>query len=304
MTQISDIGLQQILLNSFQQAEEGSQTRQVQLATGKVSSDFAGLGAQTTRLLSAESVFARATAFEGAASAAGSRLQIQETGLNEIASAVESLRADIVRALSTGASELLPITFSAVADRVISSLNIDVSGVFVFGGADGEQPPAALGAARDLASADLSSIFPATERTQLIVEQGLSLDGGATAAEIGADALSVLQSLLNAETTTGPLSGALTNDQQAFFRDILGQLQGVTETLTRELSVNGLAQSEAARAEERQVQRQNLAEIVAGEIENVDIAEVVTRLEQDRIAIEAAARALSTTSELSLLNFL
>ncbi len=304
MTQISDLGLQQTLLNSFQAAQEGSQARQIQLATGERSQNFAGIGVDTPSLLSAESVFARATAFEGAATTAGTRLQLQETGLNELSSAVETLRADIVRALSTGAAELLPITFDSVADRIVSTLNIEFGGVFVFGGTDGAQPPAAASSGEALATADLSTIFSPTERTRLTIEEGVTVDGGATAQELGAGILSTVQSLLNAEQAIGPLSGALDNDQQAFFRDVLIQLDGASETLTQELSVNGIAQGEVARAEERLVQRQNLAEIVAGEIEGVDIAEVITRLEQDRLAIEAAARALSTSSELSLLNFL
>ena len=304
MTQISDLGLQQTLLNSFQAAQEGSQARQIQLATGERSQNFAGIGVDTPSLLSAESVFARATAFEGAATTAGTRLQLQETGLNELSSAVETLRADIVRALSTGAAELLPITFDSVADRIVSTLNIEFGGVFVFGGTDGAQPPAAASSGEVLATADLSTIFSPTERTRLTIEEGVTVDGGATAQELGAGILSTVQSLLNAEQAIGPLSGALDNDQQAFFRDVLIQLDGASETLTQELSVNGIAQGEVARAEERLVQRQNLAEIVAGEIEGVDIAEVITRLEQDRLAIEAAARALSTSSELSLLNFL
>ena len=68
--------------------------------------------------------------------------------------------------------------------------------------------------------------------------------------------------------------------------------------------MNGISQFQAADAVQRNRQARDYAEIVAADIESVDIAEVITRIDQDQLAIEASARALAQASELSLLNFL
>jgi len=44
MTRISDLGFQQILLNSFQRAQAGAEARQIQLSTGKISDRYSGVG--------------------------------------------------------------------------------------------------------------------------------------------------------------------------------------------------------------------------------------------------------------------
>ena len=70
MTQISDLGMQQILLSGFQRAQDAAQTRQIQLSSGKVSNTYSGIGPQTNQLLSAEGVLTRTSAYENAANAA------------------------------------------------------------------------------------------------------------------------------------------------------------------------------------------------------------------------------------------
>lgn len=305
MTRISDLGFQQILLSSFQRAQGAAQGRQIQLSTGKVSDRYSGVGVRTGQLVSAEGVIGRATAYEKAAAVAASRLQTQEAGLTTIADSVGRLRERFVVALATGGAELLAPEIAAEAQRMIAALNAETGGVYVFGGVNGAVPPTTARSLADIAAAaNTNSLFVDATRQRLPVEEGLTVDGGATAREI-ADALyETLKELANAPQALGPFSGALTTAQSAFVTQKIADLDQISAGLYQELGLNGLAQGETDDARRRNVQRRDLAEIVASEIEDVDLAEVVARLNQDRIAIEAAAQALKQASELSLLNFL
>jgi flagellar hook-associated protein 3 FlgL len=305
MTRISDLGFQQILLSSFQRAQSAAETRQVQLASGKVSDRYSGVGVRTEQLLSAEGVFNRATAYETAAGVAASRLQVQEAGLETIADSLARLRGRFVTALSTGSAELVATELAAEAQRILSALNTETGGVYVFGGTNGAVPPVNARSISDIAAAaDTDDLFVLADRTRLPVEEGTTIDGGATADEIAGDILARLKELADAPATLGAFSGQLTDAQAAFLVDKVSEFDALSDALVLHQGANGVAQRQADAAVDRNVQRRNLAEIVASEIEDVDLAEVIARLDQDRLAIEAAAQALAQSRELSLLNFL
>jgi flagellar hook-associated protein 3 FlgL len=305
MTRISDLGFQQILLSSFQRAQDAAQSRQVQLASGKVSDRYSGVGVRTEQLLSAEGVFNRATAYESAAGVAASRLQVQEAGLDTIADSLARLRSRFVTALSTGSAELVFTELATEAQRILSALNTETGGVYVFGGTDGSAPPVNARTIDDIAAAaDTDDLFRRAGRTRLPVEEGTTVDGGATADEIASDILARLKEIAEAPGTLGAFSGQLTSAQAAFLVGKVAEFDALSAALIVHQGANGVAQSQVEAAVDRNVQRRNLAEIVASEIEDVDLAEVIARLDQDRLAIEAAAQALAQSRELSLLNFL
>lgn len=305
MTRISDLGFQQILLNSFQRAQSSAQARQIQLSTGKVSNRYSGVGVGTAQLLSSEGVIERATAYEKAAGVAASRLQTQESALTTIADSVGRLRERFVVALATGGAELIAADIASEAQRIIAALNTETGGVYVFGGVDGTVTPTTAQSLGDIAlAADTDALFDDAARQRLAVEEGLTVDGGATAREIASGLYATLKELANAPLTLGAFSGQLTNAQAAFLTRKITDLDQLSAGLYQELGLNGLAQGQTDDARVRNIQRRDLAEIVASEIEDADLAEVVARLNQDRIAIEAAAQALKQASEMSLLNFL
>lgn len=302
---ISDLGLQQTLLSGFQQAQQGSADRQIQLSTGKVSNRYSGVTPEVSQLLSAEGVIESARAFQGAAEIAGSRLQLQEGSITTIADSVSSLRERIVTTLASGSAELLIPSVENLANQALTALNAQFGGVFVFGGTDGLT---AASSAQDfddlLAAADVSSLLAAGSRLRLPVDDGVFVDGGATALELAEDFLTEFKAIGEASATLGAFDGNLTTAQQNFLVDRLTALDRISANLNRELGLNGIAQSQANDAIQRATIQSDLAELIVSDIEDVDIAEVISQLSQDQVAIEAAGRALSQATQLSLLNFI
>lgn len=305
MTSISTIGLQQILLSGFQRAQGAAQESQIQLATGDVSNTYSGVGPQTARLLSAEGVVTRASAFEDAANAAVSRLQIQEAALTDIGDAVTDLRQTFVAALANGSGDVLLPDVETAAQRVLSSLNAQFGGTFVFGGTDGSAPPVDASSLADIGgAANIADLFSEGERARLAVEAGTTVDGGALASDIASELLGELAGFFQATSALGPFAGPLTADQRDFLVQQVARFDEISDDIITEQGLNGVSQAQALAANVRNVQARDLAEIVASDIEDADLAEVVARLNQDQLAIQASAQALAQASQLSLLNFI
>ncbi len=305
MTRISDLGFQQILLSSFQRAQAGAQERQIQLATGKISDRYSGIGVGTGQLLSSEGVVERATAYENAAALAASRLETQEAGLTTISQSVAALRQEFIVAIANGAGDQVISDVAVEAQRIISALNTQLGGVYVFGGVDGAAPPTSATSLSDIAAAGATdSLLSNAAHVRLPVEEETSVDGGANALEIASDLYQVLQEIANAPASLGAFTSTLTQAQTDFLSQKIGDLDAIASSLYDQLGFNGSAQSQTESARNRNADRRDLAEITASRLEDADLAEVVAKLNQDRLAIEAAAQALSQARELSLLNFL
>ncbi len=305
MTRISDFGLQQILLSGFERAQSSAQMRQIQLATGKVANAYSGIGPRAAELLTSEGVLSRTSAFEGAAQAALSRLQVQEASMMTVADAVALIRQRMVTALATGSAELFLPEVETATQRIVTGLNAEFGGVYVFGGVDGAVAPLQAATLADFgAAANTDALFIQAARARLPIEEGTTVDGGATAFEIGRDLAMELKDLANAESVLGPFIGQLTAAQRNFLLTKVQSLDAISASLYSELGLNGVAQGAAEDARVRNRDRRDLAELVVSAVEDADIAEVVARLSQDKIAVEASARALAQATELSLLNYI
>jgi len=305
MTRISEIALQQILLGGFQRAQATAENTQIQLASGDKFQTYGGYGADALRLVSAEGIVERAGAYNTASNVAQSRLQTQEQGLTTIANSVAGIQADFVEVLATGTPELLVPQLEVAAQQILTALNTQLGGVYLFGGTDGTQPAVAASSLADLGAAtSIDTLFQEGARTTIAVEEGVSISGGPVASEIATELLTELRDLANAEATLGSFSGNLTDAQRDFLIEKNARLTEINASLNEALGLNGVAQAQANDAVERNTAQRDFAEIVAADIENVDIAEALTRLNQDQLAIQASAQALAQASQLSLLDFL
>lgn len=302
---ISELGMQQLLLQGFQRAQDAAQQSQIQLASGKKHETYGGYGADALRLVSAEGVFARATAFENASQIALTRLELQGASLSTVSDAIENVRAGLSRTLAAGNSEQLMPQLEVAAQQILTALNAQFGGVYLFGGTDGSTAPVGAKTLGDIAAAgSADALFTDGERVRLSVEEGVSIDGGPLASEVARDLMAELQDLAGAEAALGPFNGALTDAQRVFIAEKAARFGEIADALYQELGVNALSQGQAADAADRNRQRRDLAEIVTADIENIDIAEAITQLNQDRLAIEASAQALAQATELSLLNYI
>ena len=103
---------------------------------------------------------------------------------------------------------------------------------------------------------------------------------------------------------SGPIDGQLTPVQRTFLESQLSVLDSAIDTLQLNVARNGNRQ---ATVEEMIVQHQDeeaFLEIFISDIEDADLAEAITNLENDQVALQASYEITAQLSQLSLLNFI
>jgi flagellar hook-associated protein 3 FlgL len=113
-----------------------------QEGTGLVATDFATLGgASTTVMLNLEGNIGQAQTWASNATTVGSRTQAAYTALGNMATTVASLQTQISAALATPSNTNVPIAVNTLQQNLVSEINTQSAGVYVFGGSDTSTQP-------------------------------------------------------------------------------------------------------------------------------------------------------------------
>ncbi len=101
-----------------------------------------------------------------------------------------------------------------------------------------------------------------------------------------------------------PCRVELSAAQFTFLQDQVQELENAINTMRQFEVQNGLVAERLDVIEQQHLDTGVFLETFIADIEDVDIAEAITRLNNDQTALEASYRAVSTLNELSLLRFL
>jgi flagellar hook-associated protein 3 FlgL len=102
MNRIASIPLQRTMSQAIQKSQQKLAKTQISLATGKKAHDYAALGTQTIRNLSAHSLVTQEEAHGAVSSRVGTTLQLNDTYLNQIDDSLAGLHTEIMTAIRTG----------------------------------------------------------------------------------------------------------------------------------------------------------------------------------------------------------
>ena len=105
-------------------------------------------------------------------------------------------------------------------------------------------------------------------------------------------------------TTSGPFSNELTGDQRDFLIGELTTINTVLQGRDQIHAENGFRQETLSEINERHRDDITFLSIFISDIEEVDIAEAIARLNQDQVALEASYAVTAQLTRLTLLNFL
>jgi len=103
---------------------------------------------------------------------------------------------------------------------------------------------------------------------------------------------------------SGPLQGELTDTQRTFLQGQLSSLETSIDNLRQIHVTNGLAFERMEVVDEQHTDTSVFLQTFIADIEDVDIAEAVTRLNNDQVALEASYQAIGSLTRLSLLDFI
>jgi flagellar hook-associated protein 3 FlgL len=307
MTRIATLSQQQALLNELLKTNARTFQTQLQVSTGKVGQTYKDLAKDTGVLLSAKRVETRITQFQKTVGELGGRLDNQNVQLEQIASSAGQLRQNVLDALSLNSGSGLMEAVDGVFRQALSVLNAQVDGSYIFAGSRVDNSPVNITSLADLVAAPAASgIFTNDQQRRGVeIDTGQTLNYTFLADEIGEPLMTALKDIADYNAgPNGPFGDQLTAQQQQFLQNILPTLKTVSQDLNNVVARNGQYQQEVANVTDVHEQTSVFIKGFISDIEDVDMADAVSRLNQDQVASQAATYILSQLQNISLLNFL
>ncbi|GGZ00260.1 flagellin [Novosphingobium colocasiae] len=301
MTRVATIPLQQTLSGAIQRSQQSLATSQLQLATEKKVNDYAGLGLDAVRTLSAKSMLAQQETYKTNVSRVSTTLSLYQANIEAIDSSMGSLRDELFSAIGTGNSPgLQDIITDAFAD-LRSGLNAKEAGVPLFAGSQTSSTPF-LPRTLD----DLAGIAPADAFTNDAVRlstragDGLDVQYGIGASDIGSKLIPAFQALAAA----GPYGDTLTDEQKQAVTNALDLLDAGITQVGAVNAANGRKQAQVETLSVRAADRVTLLSNTIGSVQNADLGQVAVDIAQRQTILQASYSVFSQLNAMSLANFL
>jgi flagellar hook-associated protein 3 FlgL len=121
-----------------------SATLQQQVTTGNISQDYAGLGSNSAQALDLQSASSRSTAYTSAIAYGQGKAAVMQDALTQITSVVSSMAANALTLTGSAAGssvDAVAAQAKLALQQVVSLLNANYAGSFVFAGADTANAP-------------------------------------------------------------------------------------------------------------------------------------------------------------------
>jgi flagellar hook-associated protein 3 FlgL len=278
---------------------------QQQEASGLVSSDYGGLGADARQVLDLQVSIARSKSYSDAATAAADLATTMSAALTSMTSILTSLRSDLTAATSTDTSASsvtsLKTTAAGLLQELAAQLNTQYEGQYVFGGSDTGTAPVNISnppyaAATASSSADISyyqgdtSVASVRVSGEQVVQYGITANN--TAFEQALRALNMVANASGSTIDSTTLSTAS------------GLAQSALDAITAVQSKLSSDSSAMQRAISDQTTYQTDLTSVAGNLTSVDVAAVTAKLTNYQTQLEASYAALAKIDGLNLVSYL
>lgn len=300
MNRVATIPLQRTMSDAIARTQSKLAVTQSQLSTGVKAQNFAALGTEAVRNVSARSLLANQEAYAKVANRLGTTLAMYDANISSIDTVAADLRLDVMNAIGTGKGAGLQEAIEAAFDQFGSALNASQGGVPLFGGAQTGQPfkPETLA---DTIGLDPAQAFANDDvRATARVGDNLDVEFGVTASELGTDMLAAFRTLAEA----GNFGETPTAAQVETLRTALGQIDMALSGVRAVNAGNGRRQAQVETLSVRADERSLILSGIISRNEDADLGQVAIDLAQQKAMLQASYSVFAQLSELSLINFL
>jgi flagellar hook-associated protein 3 FlgL len=300
MTRVATVPLQHTLSGAIQRSQGKLAAAQIQLNTQTKTPDYASLGTQAVRNLSAHSLVAREEAHSAVATQLGTTLSLYDANISGLDTMGGNLSQSIFEAVATGDSPGLQEAIGAAFDQFRATLNASQGGVPLFGGSQ-TTPPFTPSTLADTAGLDPASAFTNDGvKASARVGDHLDVTYGVTASDLGTDMLAAFRTLAEA----GPIGARPTPAQTESLKKALGQIGTALGNVRAINGENGRKQAQLETLATRADQRGLIYKGIISRNEDADLGQVAIDIAQQKAVLEASYSVFGQLSGLSLVNYL
>lgn len=307
MTRVSTVGQNQLLLVDLLRTQERLVDTQKQITSGRKASDYKTMAPDVSTLMGTKNILARTEQYINSNNELGRTLEVQNAAMQGLVDISSELRELVIGAIDTTSGLALRTRIDDLFTTAVSLLNTQEGGRYIFGGTRTDTAPIqtttptgleGLGAGNELLAFANNSL-----KSQSKVDDNLTLTHGVLATDIAEDLFEIMQDLMIYETANG-FSNPLTDAQQTFLIGKIPDLNTAFETLNASQAKNGSIQTTLEGVQQRHEEDRTFLMGFVSDIEDVDLAEAITRLNQQQLALEASFEVFSTLNRITLLDFI
>lgn len=305
MTRVSSFGQQQVMLNSLLTNQSNLFKGQKQVASGKTHETYKDFTGEVSTLLGSKNILDRTVSYIGSAAHVKRNLDVNNLQLENIIGSAEDIRDSILETIAQNKTFVMMDAMEESFNSMVSSLNTDIGGVHIFSGGRTDVPPVTGDSLADLVAAGTASdLFQNDQRKAVAkIGQNTNMEYGLLADGVANDIFSAIKNLADFDNLT-PISGELTPAQFTFLDSQLAVFDAAIADLRIVNSNNGTRFSRADDILVEHEERETFMLTFISDIEDVNMAEAITRMNNDQLALEISYKLTSELTGLSLLNFI
>ena len=297
-------------LAQINQAGNALDNTQQQIASGKVSTTYAGFGSQAQVLQATISANARNDAYTTATNLATTQTDMQDTQLTSLSSLASQLKKAVSDAVANNDPSTLMDQVSSIFDQAVSILNTkDANGDYIYAGGKTDTAPVAVSTLSQLASLpSISAAFTnGNNKKSVQVADGQTITYGVTASDVATGLMQELQSVAQFDAGgSGNFTGSsnLSQAQNTFLTNQIATTTTVATNLNTATAQNGYAYTALTNAQSQQTSLKTLYSGFISNIQDTNMATAATQLSLNQTALQAALQVTAGLNKLSLLNYL
>jgi flagellar hook-associated protein 3 FlgL len=285
------------------------QKAQAQASSQKVSTDLKGYAQQSGRLLSAKTYSDRLDRRADTLSALQGRAEVEAAAMTTAVDAVKQLRDAIGTAVSTNNGAGFKSAIEQALATISTSANVQFAGQAVFGGTWGYGEPFANTSldAMALAGAGAADSYWADtgENRTVLLEDDHPIQLSPSAQDVFRPIVDFMRQVREWENANATIkTGSLSDAQATFMRSLLPAVASLQSTMIDHEANAGIIAKQIETTIVQNTAQRDALEKTIGDQENVDLAEVATRLAAAQNQYQASAAIFGQVRDLNLLQYL
>ena len=300
LTRVATFSTSSLILSAALNTQAKLATQQLEEASGKVSTDYGGLGSKAGQVVSLQVAVSRSAAYADAATEASGRATVMSDALTSMSNVLTQFRTALTQASdAAGDTSLLPDQAKSMLDEFTNQLNTQYQGRYLFSGSATQDAPvdsSALSTGIDMTTADTSYYKGNSDIMSVRVSADQTVGYGVLASNPAFEqtirVLNAFANMSSTDVTAASLTDASTQVDTALdgVLAVQGQLAVQSGTLDR--------------AANDQQSFQDYAGSLVSNLSDVDVASVTAQMSAYETQLQASYAAISKISSLRLMDYL
>lgn len=301
MNRVATIPLQRTMAEAIQRSQRNLAVTQTSLSTGKKAQNYASLGTEAVRTISAHSLLSRQKAEALVSKHVSTTLAIYDAHVTRVDTVMSDLRTQLITAIGIENSDGLQETIRGAFDEFRSNLNAVEGGSALFAGSRSEELPFVPKTLEDtLLTAPGDAFLNDNIRPAAYLSEGREVTYGITASDVGEGLYEAFRTLAG----SGIIGAKLTEAQKLSMREAIAHIDKGLGGLRSVNAENGRRQNRVETLGERAEQRSLLLKGIIASNEDADLGQVAVDLAQQTATLEASYSVFAQIAGMNLTKYL